>query len=65
MTSSAPDLDVGPLLRKLAPHVLGAVIRRFRDFAASEDAVQEARAHDGRDRDDEFGTGAASRRPVE
>ena len=30
------------LLRELAPQVLGAVIRRFRDFAASEDAVQEA-----------------------
>jgi hypothetical protein len=26
------------LLRDLAPHVLGAVIRRFRDFAAAEDA---------------------------
>lgn len=30
------------LLRELAPHVLGAVIRRFRDFSAAEDAVQEA-----------------------
>jgi RNA polymerase sigma factor (sigma-70 family) len=30
------------LLRELAPRVLGAVIRRFRDFAAAEDAVQEA-----------------------
>jgi RNA polymerase sigma factor (sigma-70 family) len=30
------------LLRDLAPQVLGAVVRRFRDFAASEDAVQEA-----------------------
>ena len=29
-------------LRDLAPLVLGAVVRRFRDFAASEDAVQEA-----------------------
>jgi predicted RNA polymerase sigma factor len=29
-------------LRELAPQVLGAVIRRFRDFGASEDAVQEA-----------------------
>src|SRR6185295_5769969 len=28
--------------RDLAPQVLGAVIRRDRDFAASEDAVQEA-----------------------
>jgi RNA polymerase sigma factor (sigma-70 family) len=30
------------LLRELAPHVLGAVVRRFGDFAAAEDAVQEA-----------------------
>lgn len=30
------------LLRDLAPQVLGAVVRRFRDFAAAEDAVQEA-----------------------
>jgi RNA polymerase sigma factor (sigma-70 family) len=30
------------LLRDLAPQVLGAIIRRFRDFAAAEDAVQEA-----------------------
>jgi RNA polymerase sigma factor (sigma-70 family) len=29
-------------MRELAPQVLGAVIRRFRDFAAAEDAVQEA-----------------------
>ncbi len=30
------------LLRELAPQVLGTVARRFRDFAAAEDAVQEA-----------------------
>src|SRR5215472_5492855 len=30
------------LLRELAPQVLGAVTRRFRDFASAEDAVQEA-----------------------
>jgi RNA polymerase sigma factor (sigma-70 family) len=30
------------LLRELAPQVLGATVRRFRDFAAAEDAVQEA-----------------------
>src|SRR5579872_7448499 len=30
------------LLRDLAPQVLGAVIRRFRDFTDAEDAVQEA-----------------------
>jgi RNA polymerase sigma factor (sigma-70 family) len=29
-------------LRELAPQVLGAVIRRFHDFASAEDAVQEA-----------------------
>jgi len=30
------------LLRELTPQVLGAVVRRFRDFAEAEDAVQEA-----------------------
>ena len=30
------------LLRELAPQVLGSVIRRFHDFAAAEDVVQEA-----------------------
>ncbi len=30
------------LLRELAPQVLGAILRRYRDFAAAEDAVQEA-----------------------
>ena len=30
------------LLRDLAPQVLGAIVRRFGDFAAAEDAVQEA-----------------------
>jgi RNA polymerase sigma factor (sigma-70 family) len=30
------------LLRELAPQVLGAVVRRFHDFPAAEDAVQEA-----------------------
>lgn len=29
-------------LRSLAPQVLGALIRRFDDFGAAEDAVQEA-----------------------
>jgi RNA polymerase sigma factor (sigma-70 family) len=42
MTTSSPDPDIEYLLRQLAPQVLGAVVRRFRDFAASEDAVQEA-----------------------
>jgi RNA polymerase sigma factor (sigma-70 family) len=30
------------LLRELAPQVLGAVMRKFRDFTIAEDAVQEA-----------------------
>src|SRR6476661_8376710 len=30
------------LLREVAPQVLGAVMRRFGDFSAAEDAVQEA-----------------------
>ncbi|HSD26106.1 MAG TPA: sigma-70 family RNA polymerase sigma factor [Vicinamibacteria bacterium] len=30
------------LLREMAPQVLGAVVRRYGDFAAAEDAVQEA-----------------------
>ncbi|MDY7226718.1 RNA polymerase sigma factor [Hyalangium rubrum] len=38
----ALDTRTQHLLRDLAPQVLGAVIRRYRDFAASEDAVQEA-----------------------
>jgi RNA polymerase sigma factor (sigma-70 family) len=36
------DARVEHLLRELAPQVLGAVVRRYRDFAGSEDAVQEA-----------------------
>jgi RNA polymerase sigma factor (sigma-70 family) len=37
-------LDAGgeSLLRDLTPQVLGAVVRRFGDFASAEDAVQEA-----------------------
>ena len=42
MTSSPADASVGQLLRELAPRVLGAVARRHDDFAAAEDAVQEA-----------------------
>jgi RNA polymerase sigma factor (sigma-70 family) len=30
------------LLRELTPQVIGAIVRRFGDFAAAEDAVQEA-----------------------
>ena len=36
------DADTEHLLREIAPQVLGAVIRRFHDFASAEDAVQEA-----------------------
>jgi RNA polymerase sigma factor (sigma-70 family) len=40
--TQAPDLPIEHLLRELTPQVLGIVVRRFRDFAAAEDAVQEA-----------------------
>lgn len=33
---------IGALLRDLAPQVLGAVMRRYNELAAAEDAVQEA-----------------------
>jgi RNA polymerase sigma factor (sigma-70 family) len=36
------DIATEHLLRELAPQVLGAMTRRFRDFASAEDAVQEA-----------------------
>jgi RNA polymerase sigma factor (sigma-70 family) len=36
------DIPLEHLLRELTPQVLGTVVRRFRDFAAAEDAVQEA-----------------------
>lgn len=42
MTTAALDPRVERLLRDLAPQVLGAVVRRSRDFASSEDALQEA-----------------------
>ena len=35
-------VSIEHLLRELAPQVLGALARRFRDFAMAEDAVQEA-----------------------
>ncbi len=44
MTTARLDANAESLLRELAPQVLGAVIRRFRDFADAEDAVQEALA---------------------
>ncbi len=42
MTPRPLDAGSERLLRGLAPQVLGAAVRRFRDFAAAEDAVQEA-----------------------
>jgi RNA polymerase sigma factor (sigma-70 family) len=42
MTDGAARPGVRDLLCELAPQVLGAVTRRFGDFAAAEDAVQEA-----------------------
>jgi RNA polymerase sigma factor (sigma-70 family) len=41
-SSGVADARLGHLLRDLAPQVLGAVARRYDDFAAAEDAVQEA-----------------------
>src|SRR5690349_22810220 len=40
--SRPSETTVGSPLRELAPQVLGAVARRHGDFAAAEDAVQEA-----------------------
>jgi RNA polymerase sigma factor (sigma-70 family) len=42
VTVQAPRPGFEHLLRELAPQVLGSVMRRYRDLAASEDAVQEA-----------------------
>jgi RNA polymerase sigma factor (sigma-70 family) len=42
VTDGRLDTAGEQLLRVLAPQVLGAVVRRFGDFAAAEDAVQEA-----------------------
>src|SRR5208337_1516121 len=42
MTEEPLAIPIEDLLRELAPQVLGAVVRRFHDFAAAEDAVQEA-----------------------
>jgi RNA polymerase sigma factor (sigma-70 family) len=38
----SPGPRVEHLLRELAPRVLAILVRRFRDFSVSEDAVQEA-----------------------
>ena len=42
MTSRSEDFEYKDLLRELAPQVLGALMRRYGDFHAAEDAVQEA-----------------------
>jgi RNA polymerase sigma factor (sigma-70 family) len=42
VTAALLDKNSEHLLRELAPQVLGTVVRRFRDFASAEDAVQEA-----------------------
>ncbi|MFI7353838.1 RNA polymerase sigma factor [Streptomyces avidinii] len=46
LTTSGPDPGPTPagedLLRRLAPQVLGALVRRYGHFDAAEDAVQEA-----------------------
>jgi RNA polymerase sigma factor (sigma-70 family) len=42
VTPKPADAAVGHLLRELGPQVLGAVARRYDDFAAAEDAVQDA-----------------------
>ncbi len=42
VTNRRLDTSSEHLLRELAPQVLGAVVRRYHDFAAAEDAVQEA-----------------------
>jgi RNA polymerase sigma factor (sigma-70 family) len=41
-TVTTLDSTTEQLLRELAPQVLGATMRRYGDFAAAEDAVQEA-----------------------
>jgi len=42
MTQGPGSITFEHLLRELAPQALGSVMRRFGDFAAAEDAVQEA-----------------------
>lgn len=36
------DIPIERILRELTPQILGIVVRRFHDFSAAEDAVQEA-----------------------
>jgi RNA polymerase sigma factor (sigma-70 family) len=42
VTAARGAPDTGDLLRELAPQVLGVLVRRYGQFAACEDAVQEA-----------------------
>ncbi|HEU5064883.1 MAG TPA: DUF6596 domain-containing protein [Gaiellaceae bacterium] len=42
MARAEPQFGVEDLLREEAPQVLGALVRRYGDFSAAEDAVQEA-----------------------
>ncbi|MGW4249806.1 sigma factor, partial [Nocardia sp. NPDC004722] len=37
-----PEATLEDLLRELAPQVLGVLVRRYGDFDAAEDALQEA-----------------------
>lgn len=42
MSEQAANVPMERLLRELTPQVLGTLARKFRDFAAAEDAFQEA-----------------------
>jgi len=42
VTGRPLNVSIEHLLRELTPQVLATVVRKFRDFAAAEDAVQEA-----------------------
>ena len=42
MTEALSAHEIGELLRELAPQVLGAMVRRYGQFGACEDALQEA-----------------------
>ncbi|MGH2930557.1 MAG: RNA polymerase sigma factor, partial [Solirubrobacteraceae bacterium] len=42
MSAPVSDADVEDLLRRLAPQVLGALVRRYGHFDTAEDATQEA-----------------------
>ena len=58
--SEPPSTGTEGLLRELAPQVLGAVVRRYGDFADAEDAVQEALAR----RRDHVARRRAARQPA-